>query len=386
MSSDEHDEKMRDLDEDEEKVNIVMRTIVTGPEAGSIIGRKGETVKNIREESKAKIKIEGDGPHERIITVDGKTDSIFKAYTMICKVLEQREKKEDRDRSRSRSPGSEDLCLKILVPSSQCGALIGKGGEQIKGMRSSTGADINICSDPLAGSTEREVKVVGKRDQITKCIYEVCVILLENPPKGDVRLYRPDSGGGGGGGRGGDRERERDRDRSFRGDRGGGDRDFERGRGGGRRDDDMPRFGANPFDAIVDFARRHEPPRGGGGRDRETKHEMYVSNEQIGAVIGRKGSKINEIRQMSGASINILEAGSASKKDRREFNPDVERERIIEISGSPEQVAIAKSLINVAVELAEGAGDRRDNRRHDRDRSRSRSRDRGGRYDDRRRW
>ena len=37
--------------------------------------------------------------------------------------------------------------------------------------------------------------------------------------EGDVRLYRPDSGGGGGGGRGGDRERERDRDRSFRGDR-----------------------------------------------------------------------------------------------------------------------------------------------------------------------
>ena len=28
--------------------------------------------------TQAKIKIEGDGPHERIITVDGKTDSIFK--------------------------------------------------------------------------------------------------------------------------------------------------------------------------------------------------------------------------------------------------------------------------------------------------------------------
>ena len=49
-----------------------------GPEAGSIIGRKGETVKNIRAESQAQVNIEGDSQLERIITVRGKTDSIFK--------------------------------------------------------------------------------------------------------------------------------------------------------------------------------------------------------------------------------------------------------------------------------------------------------------------
>ena len=49
-----------------------------GPEAGSIIGRKGESVKNIRAESMAQVSIEGDSPYERIITVKGKTDSIFK--------------------------------------------------------------------------------------------------------------------------------------------------------------------------------------------------------------------------------------------------------------------------------------------------------------------
>jgi len=145
--------------------------------------------------------------------------------------------------------------------------------------------------------------------------------------------------------------------------------------------------GHNPFDAIVDFARRHDgPQRGGGGRDRDVKHEMFVSNDQVGAVIGRKGSKINEIRNLSGASINVLEA--TKTRDRRDAGGDQDRERIIEIHGSPEQVAIAKSLINVAVELADGGGgmDRRDYRRYDRERSRSRSRDRGGRYDDRRRW
>ena len=67
-----------DREDDKPKTAITLRTIVTGPEAGSIIGKGGETVNNIRDESGAKIRIEGSSPQERIITVDGPTDSIFK--------------------------------------------------------------------------------------------------------------------------------------------------------------------------------------------------------------------------------------------------------------------------------------------------------------------
>ena len=65
-------------DDESTKVTITLRTIVTGPEAGCIIGRGGEIVNSIRDESGAKIKIEGSSQQERIITVDGPTDSIFK--------------------------------------------------------------------------------------------------------------------------------------------------------------------------------------------------------------------------------------------------------------------------------------------------------------------
>ena len=65
-------------DDEKPKVTIILRTIVTGPEAGCIIGRGGEIVNSIRDESGAKIKIEGSSQQERIITVDGPTDSIFK--------------------------------------------------------------------------------------------------------------------------------------------------------------------------------------------------------------------------------------------------------------------------------------------------------------------
>ena len=40
--------RMSDMEEDKPKVTITLRTIVTGPEAGSIIGRGGEVVNSIR--------------------------------------------------------------------------------------------------------------------------------------------------------------------------------------------------------------------------------------------------------------------------------------------------------------------------------------------------
>ena len=123
---------------------------------------------------------------------------------------------------------------------------------------------------------------------------------------------------------------------------------------------------------------------------------MNVPNDVIGAVIGKRGAKINEIRQLSGANINIMEVGQRQRSGGRDRSPDPERERIIEISGSGTAVTLAKSLINIAMDLGNQTGDMRGDRR-DRDdrrggggggrfsRTRSRSRERGGgAYEDRR--
>ena len=40
---------------------------------------------------------------------------------------------------------------------------------------------------------------------------------------------------------------------------------------------------------------------------------MNVPNDVIGAVIGKRGAKINEIRQLSGATINIMEVGQRQR-------------------------------------------------------------------------
>ena len=73
------------------------------------------------------------------------------AYTLICKTLEGREKREGRDRSRDSREDSNALTLNLLVPASQCGAIIGKEGSKIKEIRETTGAAIHVSTEPLPG-------------------------------------------------------------------------------------------------------------------------------------------------------------------------------------------------------------------------------------------
>uniref|UniRef100_A0A663N2M0 K Homology domain-containing protein n=1 Tax=Athene cunicularia TaxID=194338 RepID=A0A663N2M0_ATHCN len=66
-----------------------MSLLFPSQEVGSIIGKKGESVKKMREESGARINIsEGNCP-ERIITLAGPTNAIFKAFAMIIDKLEE---------------------------------------------------------------------------------------------------------------------------------------------------------------------------------------------------------------------------------------------------------------------------------------------------------
>lgn len=59
-----------------------------------------------------------------------------------------------------------------------------------------------------------------------------------------------------------------------------------------------------------------------------------ISSQLIGCIIGRQGTKINEIRQMSGAQIKIANAMEGSS------------ERQITITGTPANISLAQYLIN----------------------------------------
>ncbi|XP_067372545.1 poly(rC)-binding protein 3 isoform X5 [Channa argus] len=270
-------------------VTLTIRLLMHGKEVGSIIGKKGETVKKMREEvgllfqtktqsashenkkSGARINIsEGNCP-ERIVTITGPTDTIFKAFAMIAYKFE-----EDIINSMSNSPATSKppVTLRLVVPASQCGSLIGKGGSKIKEMRESPpkGATIPYrpkpASTPVIFSGGQAYTIQGQYaiphpDQLTK-LHQLAMQQTPFTPLGQT----------------------------------------------------------TPAFPGLDTS----PPA--------STHELTIPNDLIGCIIGRQGTKINEIRQMSGAQIKIANAMEGSS------------ERQITITGTPANISLAQYLIN----------------------------------------
>merc|ERR1711981_814132 len=92
------------------------------------------------------------------------------------------------------SKSSSGVSLKLVVPASQCGSLIGKGGSKIKDIREVTGASVQVASELLPNSTERTVTIGGGKNNITQVIYQICCVMLESPPKGTTIPYTPKAG------------------------------------------------------------------------------------------------------------------------------------------------------------------------------------------------
>ncbi|NWY57698.1 PCBP4 protein, partial [Chionis minor] len=155
---------------------------------------------------------EGSCP-ERITTITGSTDAVFRAVSMIAFKLEEVGSPHAGcphtcgllGVRRCIPPPSQDLgagsdgaaagrapvTLRLVIPASQCGSLIGKAGAKIREIRESTGAQVQVAGDLLPNSTERAVTVSGVPDTIIQCVRQICAVILESPPKGATIPYHP---------------------------------------------------------------------------------------------------------------------------------------------------------------------------------------------------
>ncbi|XP_067934986.1 poly(rC)-binding protein 3-like [Watersipora subatra] len=167
---------------------ITVRMIMQGKEVGMIIGKKGDNVKKYREESGAKINISDASCPERIVTLTGSLDQLNKAFHLICTKFE-----EIREMNAQTNPSIvlSTMSFRLVIPASQCGSLIGKGGNKIKEIREISSASVQVATDMLPGSTERAVTVSGSASAISRCLQEICAVMLESPPKGATIPYRP---------------------------------------------------------------------------------------------------------------------------------------------------------------------------------------------------
>ncbi|XP_067647389.1 poly(rC)-binding protein 3 isoform X5 [Eurosta solidaginis] len=404
----------------DDSVTLTIRLIMQGKEVGSIIGKKGEIVNRFREESGAKINISDGSCPERIVTVSGTTSAIFSAFTLITKKFEEW----CSQFSDVGKAGKTQIPIRLIVPASQCGSLIGKSGSKIKEIRQSTGCSIQVASEMLPNSTERAVTLTGTADQITQCIYQICLVMLESPPRGATIPYRPKpqvagpvilANGQAFTIQGNYALPAQETCPVF---------PLALATGGlhaglsGLTDpllkgahlqgavpaahhhlQHIPDVAKNPLASLAALGLAGLTPAGTAGinptgmwimhlnykskllislasllaltflclptiaalaalagsqlrtaaiaqqsrtQQQQQQHEMTVSNDLIGCIIGKGGTKIAEIRQISGAMIRI-----SNCEEREGGNTD----RTITISGNPDSVALAQYLINMRISM-----------------------------------
>ncbi|KAI5065023.1 hypothetical protein GOP47_0019718 [Adiantum capillus-veneris] len=155
---------------------------------GSLIGKGGSTIKALRTECRSKIKVEDpvSGSDERVVLISSSADQFREQGYYVCAAQEAlfkvhaRITEADDDDDEPPQP----VFIRLLVPKSHIGCLLGKGGKIIEQMRKEIGAQIRILpkeqQPPCAGSIDELVQVTGDAALVRKALFEISTRLHEN--------------------------------------------------------------------------------------------------------------------------------------------------------------------------------------------------------------
>ncbi|KAK4035323.1 hypothetical protein C8A01DRAFT_48473 [Parachaetomium inaequale] len=190
--------------EDSLQIMVPDRTV------GLIIGRGGETIRDLQERSGCHINIVSENKSVnglRPVNLIGAPAAARHAKELILEIV-------DSDSRNGNNPanarggrndnyggggggggggGHDKINDSIYVPSDAVGMIIGKGGETIREMQNMTGCKINVSQSSGPGEVEREIGLVGTLDAIAQAKRAI---------EDKVDAARQKSAGGGGRGRG----------------------------------------------------------------------------------------------------------------------------------------------------------------------------------------
>lgn len=212
---------------------------------GLIIGRGGETIRDLQERSGCHINIVGENKSInglRPVNLIGNQQAASKAKELILEIVESdtrsqetggadavaaptgRAPQPDRRQQQQHDNMDGKVTETVQVPSDSVGMIIGKGGETIKQMQADTGCKINV-QQASGRDVERPIDLVGSAQAIEaakQAIWEKVdqVVSFAAHSRSATGLLTPvqkDKNNGGGGGRGGDRNDRHDRNDQYGG-------------------------------------------------------------------------------------------------------------------------------------------------------------------------
>lgn len=160
--------------EDATQIMVPNRTV------GLIIGRGGETIRDLQDRSQCHVNIVGEEKSInglRPVNLIGSAQAAARARELIMEIVESDTKnlathggsggggQQSQGRDMVQQSGGDKINDSVFVPSEAVGMIIGKGGETIKDMQSNTGCKINV-SPPNGRDIRREIGLVGTRQAI----------------------------------------------------------------------------------------------------------------------------------------------------------------------------------------------------------------------------
>ncbi|KAG7460130.1 hypothetical protein MATL_G00217980 [Megalops atlanticus] len=341
---------------------------------GLIIGRGGEQINKIQQDSGCKVQIAPDsgGLPERSVSLTGTPDSIQKAKMLLDEIV---------SRGRGTPPssfhestnGQSGSVQEMMIPAGKAGLIIGKGGETIKQLQERAGVKMILIQDgSQAPNMDKPLRIIGEPYKVQQARELVQEILRErdHPGFGDRNEYGSRMGGGidvpvprhSVGvviGRNGEMIKKIQNDAGvriqFKPDDGVGPDKVAHIMGPPERCDHAARIIA---DLLQSIRVREEgqggppgppgmPPGRGRGRGQGNwgppggEVTFSIPSHKCGLVIGRGGENVKAINQQTGAFVEIS----------RQLPPNGDPNfKLFVIRGSPQQIDHAKQLIEDKIE------------------------------------
>ncbi|EEC08895.1 RNA-binding protein Nova-1, putative, partial [Ixodes scapularis] len=168
------------------------KILVPAVAAGAIIGKGGETIALLQKEAGARVKMSKSndfypGTTERVCLITGSVEGVLRIHEFIMEKIKEKPDPTakiaiDFDH---KQPAEREKQVKILVPNSTAGMIIGKGGSYIKQIKEESGAYVQISQKSKDHAlAERCITVIGELENNKKACHMILAKIVEDPQSG----------------------------------------------------------------------------------------------------------------------------------------------------------------------------------------------------------
>ncbi|XP_046687689.1 RNA-binding protein Pasilla [Homalodisca vitripennis] len=166
------------------------KILVPSIASGAIIGKGGETIAQLQKDTNARVKMSKandfyPGTSERVCLISGSVDAIISVLTFIMEKIKEKPEHVVKNEMENKTGTERDKQVKILVPNSTAGMIIGKGGNYIKQVKEESGSYVQISQKAKDQSLqERCITVIGEMENNKKACMLILAKVMEDPQSG----------------------------------------------------------------------------------------------------------------------------------------------------------------------------------------------------------